>query len=501
MANKEDNKGCLSFTNIFGVMVLVAIGIVIAIIGFYRHHNQWPQGIDAVAANDTQLGIEMNLSYRDSTISFPVREYVDTLTVYTMERAEMHTDDGKLVRGRFLDSNVILLNTENGKELTKRSLNIKAQKLRDRGYYFLSESRLKEASLGRSLEEVDGMYRIADCCMPVDSGHTEAFFLYLAMITDEGDFFNVRMHFDKDNRCTEVERYRRLDSNNRWLLSILPLSQTILSWDWLTWLIQESPNGTYQPDGMWILKMLSALFFWIVSIVWFILPPMVPLALFYAVTPMSKMKWLSNDMLSVVASLIGFVGCYVWVVGLLAWGMHWLFSIFFVVEMVVVIILLGVSVPIGERCPQCRSVGRFEVVSTRLVRNEILNTTEFVDVGYDSYKERYEYEYQDYNHIKETKWGYGNKETETTPYRDTIRVKYKDIYHKYDAYGVKYKTPVYIDKYKCKDCGYTKEGQEYKGTSERIESKYLNTVVRRYNTVRLSDQIVKTEQTGRTIIS
>ncbi len=501
MANKKDNKGCLSVTNLFGVIVLVVIGIVIAIIGFYRHHTQWPEGIEVVTEGDTQVGIEMNLSYKDSTISFPVRGYIDTLTVYTMERAEMHTDDGRLVRGRILDNKIILQNTGNGKELTKRSLNIKAQKLRDRGYYYISESRLKEASLGRTLEEVDGMYRIADCCMPVDSGQTIAYFLRLAMITDEGRFFNVRMHFDKDNRCTEVERHRSIDSNNRWLLSVLPLSQTILSWDWLTWLIQESPNGIYQPDGMWILKLLSALLFWLVSIAWFILPPMIPLALFYAVAPMSKMKWLSNEMLSVVASVIGIAGCYVWIVGLLAWGMHWFFIIFFVVEMASVVILIGVSVPIGERCPQCRSVGKFEVVSTRLVRNEILNTTEYVDVGYDSYSERYEYEYIDYNHVKETRWGYGNKETETTPYRDTIRVKYKDIFHKYDAYGVKFKTPVYIDKYKCKDCGYTKEGQEYKGTRERIENKYLNTVVRLYNTVRLSDKLVKTEQTGRTIRS
>ncbi|MBR0273895.1 MAG: hypothetical protein IJQ59_07390 [Bacteroidaceae bacterium] len=468
-------------TNWMGLFFLVLIAITIGLVSYFYHSKDWPEPVAAQALTNTYIGMDREHGDLDSMLCFPVVGAADTLQVYTLDRVEFRTADGQWVRGSLLDEDVILRKVADMHELTKRAINAGANKMHDRGYYFISRQRLTEACLGRTFQEIDGKYRIAEYYMPTPDGGGDAYFPFLAMLLDTGFFFDTHMHFDAEGRCTAVEPFKRLDRRNEGLLRKLPFVQTIMSWDWFTWFIQESPCGNYRYYGFWLWKLLIAVFYMIVFVFWFLLPPLTLLALFYTLLPLNAVKWVPNYVLSAVGIVLTIVGCYVWMVGLLAWGMYAICCVLFVGYAGVIAFTLSASTPSDVRCPKCHAVGTQSIISTRLIRNLILNTKEYVDKGYDHTDTRVKYVVYDKVHIEETTYtgqNYYKKVTYRTPYKEKIKYTYRDIYNLYDEYAVKYKTPVLRGKVRCSGCGHVYEGPEFEGQREEISRQYTQTVVR-----------------------
>lgn len=498
MAENPYNLGEKYTSNIVGCLILALIAIAIGLMSKFRHSNEWPEPVTVMTVTNSVVGMD-NVGI-NSERRFQVTGGVDTLKVYTMQRVEMRTQEGKFLRGSFLDNNVSIYQVSDGKDVSIRSLNIKAQRLLDRGYYFISEDHLRKVCLGRTFDEIDKMYRIAEYCIPADDGGADAYYPFLAMLTKDGYFFNTHMHFDTDGRCTTVERCKKLDRRNKGFLGTLPFTQTIMSWDWFTWLIQESPCGNYQPDGIWLLKFLSMLFFMFVFVAWFMLPPMTLWALFYAFAPLDKMRWASDTMLCGIGIALTGVGCYIWFIGLLAWGMHWIFCFMFIFDIAAVSIMNSSELPNDVRCPQCRSVGTMSMISTRLVRKKYLILPEYVSRGYDHSEERTETTTRSRREPVSLKVDMGNGHTSIINkehcYIDTVEITYEDIYYRYDVYNVKYEIPIMRGKVRCSSCGYTNEREEYEGKRKIVSRDAAGQIVRKQRTIRTDEVVVDTYYQG-----
>lgn len=487
-------------TNVTGWVWLLLIAIAIGLMSFFRHSMEWPEPVTVMTSGNYIVGMEKGDGDTNSEKCFQVTEGVDTLKVYTLQRVEMYTPDGLLLRGRFLDDDVDLYQVSDGREVSRRSLNIKAQRLRDRGYYFIGEKHLREVCMGRTFGEIDNMYRIAEYCLPAEDGGVDAYYPFLAMLTKKGFFFNTHMHFNADGLCDTVERFEKLDRRNKDLLCNLPFTQTIMSWDWFTWLIQESPYGNYQPDSMWILKLLSMLFFMLVFIAWFMLPPLTPWALFYALAPLHKMRWLSNTMLYGIGIVLAGSGCYIWLVGLLAWGMHWIFCLLFIFDVAIISAVSSYKLPNDVRCPNCRSTGTMSITSTRLVRNKYLIVPEYVSKGYDHSEKRTvkttRTRREPVSFKVEMEDGHKMLFNESEYYLDTIEVTYEDIYYKYDIYNVKYEIPILRGKVRCSSCGYTSEREEYEGKRKIVSRDAAGQTLRKQRTVKTNEVVIDSEYQG-----
>ena len=98
-------------------------------------------GLDNYGFGNTYVGMDREHGDLDSMLCFPVEGCFDTLMVYTLDRVEFRTADGQWVRGSLLDEDVILRKVSNMHELTKREVNAGANKMHDRGYYFISRQR------------------------------------------------------------------------------------------------------------------------------------------------------------------------------------------------------------------------------------------------------------------------------------------------------------------------------------------------------------------------
>lgn len=120
-------------TNWMGLFFLVLIAITIGLVSYFYHSKDWPEPVAAQTITNTYVGMDREHGDLDSMLCFPVVGAVDTLQVYTLDRVEFRTADGRWVRGSLLDEDVILRRVENMHELTKRAINAGANKMHDRG--------------------------------------------------------------------------------------------------------------------------------------------------------------------------------------------------------------------------------------------------------------------------------------------------------------------------------------------------------------------------------
>lgn len=338
------------------------------------------------------------------------------------------------------------------------------------GYYYMSEKGLCDNCIGMTYDEIGKKYRRGEELIVKDSIKI-ATFSNIVVIDDHGQFRTPTLSFDSDNVCTGWFRMKAFDRSSSWLLRNGPFVQELLSIDLLTKQVQDPPYGYYKPTQNWFINLLFGLVMLFFYALWFILPILLPVGIYYALLPLPLMKWAPSWLIIAPAILLSLIGAYIWAVALSAWGMYWLFLLFFPVEGCAVAMAFSVTNTTDYRCEKCHSVGTIKKVSTRHCHNLIQKERVYGNcLGFAySRNENYRVENESESEKRET-LSHEGKMIYRAVITNRYKVKKHDVvnYYNYETFEVEYSQPVYRDTMKCSHCGYTYETDEYRG--ERKET-------------------------------
>lgn len=343
------------------------------------------------------------------------------------------------------------------------------------GHYYMSEKGLRDHCIGMTYNEIGKKYRYGESMTQTDSVRTAAF-NHIVVINKNGSFRTPVLTFDDDSVCTGCSRLLTFDRDRSWLLANGPFVQELLSIDLLTKQIQDPPYGYYKPTKNWFINLLFGIVMMFFYCIWFFIPVLIPVGIYLALLPLSHMRWAPSWLVVTPAVLLALLGAYVWAVALSAWGMYWLFLLFFPVEGFGVSMALSIVGIEESRCEKCHSVGTIKKASTRHCHNLVSTQRVYgkcLGFAY-SRNENYRVENEADSEQRET-MNHAGKVIHRAVITNRYKVKKHDVinYYNYETYEVEYSTPVYRDTLKCSHCGHSFETDEYRGKSVEKGRKYV----------------------------
>jgi len=245
------------------------------------------------------------------------------------------------------------------------------------GYCFTSLNYIKKYCVGRTLPEIEKKYcpAIRVFASPFNSSDTQADFLKIAALDENGDFYNVNMLFDEHGKCKMVFTGTKLLRRNGSVLAKLPLATTIAGWNWVMCNVQEDLYKSNHDDWAWYWRWAyNIVWFILIYVLWAILPILIPLILITGLAKFDFMRFIPSWGVVLIGLVSSAVLGHLWVVAILCWGYMWWFHLPLTIGVAILLALLTWGVLDGEdwdvipsTCPHC---GRRE--SYVLIRRENL---------------------------------------------------------------------------------------------------------------------------------
>lgn len=321
------------------------------------------------------------------------------------------------------------------------------------GYYFISEKCLRKRFLGKTFKETNGLYRLADYYSSLYSDSVICYYNHIAMLDEKGAFYTVQVTFDDKGKCNDIKKFRYIKKNNQgWIMQQRSL-QTILSWDWLTWFVQESPYGVDAPKN-WLIKIPYYIAWWLLIILWTALPLVLPAAIYYNLIPMDKFHRIPSFFIYITPIFLTLIWAYIWMAAMIVWGAYSWVVIPTVCITVIFLCIICVSSTIESRCPKCGHVGTYKVVNSTLEKYNYERCKERNEIGIDHKETIRRYYVTKVDRHTETEYIRGGGVLGWTHTDTTKRIHHivEDIYARYSCYDVRYRIPIYRDYYDCSAC-------------------------------------------------
>lgn len=400
------------------------------------------------------------------------------VTYYDPTRAEAKLPDGKWVRGTLhcLSREGGILQTAEGEPV---SLMVpKPYGNWSKGLYYISEKGLHKSFIGKTFDEIDGKYRVADDYSPLADGKAVAYFNRIAMITENGNFMRTAVWFGSDGRCDSISYTSRINGSNNWWMKMPPGVQDIMSCDLLTWFVQESPYGVTKPESGWILNALYYIGWWLLVLLWVALPMILPAAIYNAVLPIERLHMLPLSVIAAPAIIMTIAWGYVWMIATIAWGVYWWVAVPLTIITIVYIMAFSFAVPAALRCPKCGRVGTYHRTNSIFSHNFIENVHTKKELGVD-HKDYLRTITREESDTEEGEViGHDGKMIARPRLTHIYKCTYKvyAVYCRYQEYTTTYKTKIYNDHYKCEHCGFADQ-KERKGEREFVKVEQGNQVV------------------------
>ncbi len=304
-----------------------------------------------------------------------------------------------------------------------------------------------EKSRGKSLAELEKMYGAAyDILVNSDGGRKAGFRVYA--YGSDGRPYRPTVTFTPEGGADGFEfEFIKSKANNGWLLRNLPLAGTIISMPVTKLLTRSSIYGIPTNSGKpvpWYMYVLLVVEI-IALLAWYLLPPTLLVLLMGALLGVPIVfRVFGNGALRVLFVAVAAVSAYWWMIALMAWGMHWIFTLL-VIPAVAYFTRLSMS-DISVRCTKC---GHLETVK---FDHEEVTGTEFVTKPYSEFKGSVDSgtSYDSFSQGITTLWSDGSKSYRTVQ----KQVKLKHETSSYDDYMVTFLVTHKIIYFKCANCGH-----------------------------------------------
>lgn len=418
------------------------------------------------------------------------------VTYYDPTRAEATLPDGRFVRGtlHWNNQDVDVLKTAEGETI---SLAVsKPYSNWSKGLYFISVKGLRKSFIGKTFEEIDGKYRIADDYSPLADNKAVAYFNRIAMITENGNYMRTAVWFGSDGRCDSISYTYRINGGNLWWLKMPPGVQTIMGNDLLTWFVQEAPYGVNKPECGWFFNIFYYVAWWLLVLLWVALPMVLPAAIYNTVLPIKRLHMLPLVVIAAPAILLTIAWSYIWMIATIAWGVYWWVAVPLSIITILYVAAFSLAVPSTLRCPKCGHVDTYHLTNSIYSHTLTENVHAENELGID-HKEYLRTITREESEVEEGEVidSKGIKIADPKLYR-LYECTYKvyAVYYKYEKYINTYTTKIYNDYYKCSHCGF-KDQKERKGERVFVTSVNDGQVVRRKKEeeVLVNSELIKEE--------
>ena len=311
----------------------------------------------------------------------------------------------------------------------------------------VATQRAFEKSRGKSLTELEKNYGAAYNVLVNSDGSGKASFSVYAFGSD-GKPYRPTVTFTPEGGADSFE-FKLITSkaNNGWLLRNLPLAGTIIDMPVTRTLTRSSIYGIPTDTGKSVPWYMYALLVvkLIALLAWYLLPPTLLVLLMGALLGVPIVfRVFGNGALRVLFVAVAAVSAYWWIIALMAWGMHWIFTLL-VIPAVWYFTRLSMS-DISVRCTKC---GHLETVK---FDHEEVTGTEFVTKPYSEFKGSVDSgtSYKSFSQGITTLWSDGSRSYRTVQ----KQIKLKHETSSYDDYMVTFLVTHKIIYFKCANCGH-----------------------------------------------
>lgn len=310
-----------------------------------------------------------------------------------------------------------------------------------------TQSALKKCQ-GKTLAELEEMYGAAYNVLTHSDGSKEAGFRVYAYGSD-GKPYLPAIAFDSEGGATDFNfNLLKNKANNGWLLGSLPLTGAIIDMSVIRSLTRSdiysipSDTGKSTPWYVYILFVVQI----VMMLAWYLLTPTLIIALLGILLHIPAIfKILGNGALRVLFIAVAVVSTYIWMIALMAWGMHWIFVVL-IIPVMWYCTRTAMRI-IDFRCTKCGHLHTIEF------DHEVITGTEFVTQPYSQFKGTVDKSssYDSFSQGITTYWSDGS-----TTHRTVQRqVKLKHETDSYDDYDVTFLVTHKILYYVCSNCGHT----------------------------------------------
>lgn len=304
-----------------------------------------------------------------------------------------------------------------------------------------------EKCKGKTLTELEKKYGAAYQVLVNSDGSKKAGFRVYAYGSD-GRPYRPVVSFDTEGKANGFDfSLIKGKANNGWLLGNLPFAGLIIDMPITRLLTRTDIYTTPVKTGQsipWYIYILFVLAL-IALLAWYLLPPTLLILLMGALLRLPLVfRPFGNGALRVLFAAVAAASAYWWMIALMAWGMHWIFTLP-VIPVVWYFTRMSMS-DISVRCTKC---GHLETVK---FDHEEVTGTEFVTKPYSEFKGSVDSgtSYDSFSQGITTLWSDGSRSYRTVQ----KQVKLKHETSSYDDYMVTFLVTHKIIYFKCANCGH-----------------------------------------------